>query len=423
MALHIADCAPAILFRRPRPSDDSAAACIHCSHRAELWHASGSRPLWLLLTAIGGWPPYIVGAMVHATWLNGAAIRRQTGKSLARQMREQCALALVYGIPPRSYYTFELFDEGRRRRAGQYLQRGETKRGAYRTFKRSARRPLSPLNDKVAFAARCHDRHLPAIPVIFALEPGVSADSGDHRVRLPKVDLFVKPSHGKGGRGAERWDYRRGDDTYENAGGTRLREAELVQHLRRLPFTEGVIVQPRRVNHSDLAAVSNGALATVRIVTCRNERGEFEITNAVLRMAQGRNHVVDNFHAGGLAARVDLASGTLGPATDLGMRPTTGWRETHPDSGAQITGRWVPLWSETLALVVRAHGPPTGSDRLGHWHHGDGPELVEGTVLRISTSSNARIARRSATRASARLAFHLRDPPAADQRHEHGNRS
>jgi hypothetical protein len=332
--------------------------------------------VWILLAAIGGWTPYIAGAMARATWANGAAIRARTGKGLARQVGEQCRLALAHGIPPRWYYTFELFEDDNRRRADQYLQRSETKRGVYRLFKRAAGQPLSPLTDKVAFAARCHRYGLPAIPVLLAFD---AATPFPDVVQLPKRDLFVKPNHGKGGRGAERWDYWH-PDTYANANGERLGPAELVSRLRRLPFKEGVLVQPRRVNHPDMADLNNDALATVRIVTCRNESGAFEATNAVLRMAQGRNRVVDNFHAGGLAACVDLATGTLGRATDLGVLPTAGWRETHPNSGAQIAGRRLPWWRETLALVERAHAAFADRVLIG-WDVGimrDGPELVEG---------------------------------------------
>jgi hypothetical protein len=90
--------------------------------------------------------------------------------------------------------------------------------------------------------------------------------------------------------------------------------------------------------------------------------------------------VVDNFHAGGLAARVDLESGILGSATDRGVRPTIGWRATHPDSGAQIAGRRLPYWSDTLDLVTRAHAAFSDRILIG-WDVGlvtDGPELVEG---------------------------------------------
>ncbi len=420
--MHITDCAPAIVFRRRHSGDESPAARIHASHTNKLWHGSRPRTVGVLLASLAGWPPYIAAAMIRATWLNGAMIRARTGKSLARQLREQSHLALAHGIPPRWYYTFELFETGNRSRAGQYLQRGETKRGVYGILKRANGLRLSPLTDKVAFAAHCHAHQIPAVPVLLTITPGAFASSRVDDLLLPRADLFVKPNHGKGGHGAERWDYRP-HDTYESADGTRLRAADLVQHLRRLPFEEGVLVQPRRVNHPELANLSNGALATVRIVTCRNEHGAFEATNAVLRMAQGRNHVVDNFHAGGLAARVDLASGRLGHATDLGVLPNVGWRATHPDSGAQIARRRLPMWSEALALAVRAHAAFADRVLIG-WDVGileNGPELVEGNgapdldiIQRTHREpiGNARLGQL--------LAFHLHSRPAEKIQALHG---
>lgn len=375
--LNLVDCAPAMLFRRDA-SPESSASLIHRTHTNLLWRGSKLRTARVLATALTGWPPYFAAAMLYATWLNGPAIRARTGKSIGRQLREELELGIVYGLPPRWYYTFELFDPAHRHRAGQYLQRGETKRGVYGMLKRASGVPMSPLTDKVAFAERCRVHGLPAVPVLLEITPGAFASKRVDKGLLPRVDLFVKPNHGKGGRGAERWDHV-GEDVYRDAEGACLRGAELVQHLRRLPF-ESVLVQPRRINHHDLRDLANGALATVRIVTCRNERGEFEATNAVLRMAQGPNHVVDNFHAGGLAARVDLRSGVLGEATDLGLRPEVGWQKSHPDSFARIAGRRVPLWSETLDLAIRAH--TAFSDRVVvGWDIGvldEGPELIEG---------------------------------------------
>jgi Sugar-transfer associated ATP-grasp len=101
--------------------------------------------------------------------------------------------------------------------------------------------------------------------------------------------------------------------------------------------------------------VSNGALATVRVLTCRNETGGFEATNAAFRMAIGRNNVIDNFHAGGIASNVDLETGVIGSATDMGLKPDVGWRDVHPVSGAPIRGRQLPLWREVIDLACRAH--------------------------------------------------------------------
>jgi hypothetical protein len=118
----------------------------------------------------------------------------------------------------------------------------------------------------------------------------------------------------------------------------------------------------------------------VRLVTVVNERGEFEPIYAVLRMAVGANTLVDNFHAGGIAAKVDMETGTLGRATDVGLRPEIGWRDRHPNTDAQITGRVLPLWSETLALAARGHAAFADRLLIG-WDiaiTAAGPVLIEG---------------------------------------------
>jgi putative polysaccharide biosynthesis protein len=377
--MRIADCAPSIVLARDHTDDESPAALIHRSYARMLRQRYQSWALPLLqVAAIGAWVPYVVGGMLRTTWLNGGTVHARIGKSVLRQLTEQIRLALVDGIPPRWYYTFELFDDGHRRRSAEYLQRGETKRGAYAMLKDTGARTMSPLTDKVAFAARCVRHGLRAIPILLWLDDGRFTFADGHAA-LPKQDLFVKPNHGKGGRGAEWWRYRPSGD-YEGTAGNTLTEAQLLLHLRALPFKEGVVVQPRRTNHPALVDLSNDALATVRIVTCRNEHGAFEATNAVLRMAHGANHVVDNFHAGGLAAKVDLATGTLGLATDLGIRPHVGWRVTHPNSEARIAGRVLPYWAETLALALRAHAIFADRIVIG-WDiaiTAEGPELVEG---------------------------------------------
>ena len=285
------------------------------------------------------------------------------GKGIVRQMFEQLYLAIVHAIPPRWYFVFELHDDDKRQKAGQYLQRFETKGGIYTLLKerRPREAPLSPLANKVEFASWCHEHQVPAVPALMALKGGRITYCGGCELTLPPIDLFVKPTRGKGGRGAERWDYQP-SGSYQGADGTMLPGVEVLHRLKTLAFAEGCLVQPRVVNHPSIADLSTGALVTVRIMTCRNEQGEIEVTNAVLRRARKGNTVVDNFHAGGIAAKVDLHSGELGRATDQGISATTGWCNTHPDTGAQILGRRLPLWPEALDLVQRAHA--VFSDRI-----------------------------------------------------------
>ena len=118
-----------------------------------------------------------------------------------------------------------------------------------------------------------------------------------------------------------------------------------------------LLVQPRLVNHREIADLGNGTLATIRVMSCRNEQGEFEVTNAVFRMAQNSTVVVDNFHRGGIAANVDIHTGELGSATCGAWGSTVdGWYEQHHETGAQILHRKLPCWPELIDLVRYAHG-------------------------------------------------------------------
>jgi hypothetical protein len=375
------DYAPLALLGRFLPADGSPAVFIHRCYSREVWRRRGAHASLSLPIAFLMWPLISLIAVSRFTWHNGPAIKKRVGKGIPRQMSEQIFLAFSHSILPRWYYVFELHDNEKRRKARQYLLRFETKGGVYTLLKEKPKSaaPLSPLTDKVLFASRCHEHHVAAVPVVLALEKGIFTYFNGHEPALPKIDLFIKPNHGKGGRGAERWDYQP-SGTYKGAGGKELSAAALLHRLKTLPFAEGCLVQPRVVNHPLLVDLSNGALATVRVVTCLNERGEIEVTNAVLRMARGDNTVVDNFHAGGIAAKVDLQSGELGRATDLGVRATTAWCEAHPDTGAWILGRTLPCWNETLDLVRRAHAVFADRVFIG-WDVAvlpDGPQLIEG---------------------------------------------
>jgi hypothetical protein len=76
---------------------------------------------------------------------------------------------------------------------------------------------------------------------------------------------------------------------------------------------------------------------------------------AMLRTSFGQNVTVDNLHAGGIGALVDLDSGALSRSSNLGLDARLGWFSEHPDTGAPIEGRNVPYWQEAKELAVAAH--------------------------------------------------------------------
>jgi hypothetical protein len=302
--------------------------------------------------AIVIWPFAVLSCTTWFTFKNGAVIAERFGRSRIRQFADQLRLAVTSGLAPPWYYVFELYRPGEMRKAPAFLTRAETKQGSNRLLAK-ALGPSSPLDDKEKFARHCARCGVDAVPTLFSVRDGEF--NGIARAdELPKADLFVKPVLGRGGRGAERWDYA-GKGLYRHPDGRVLRATGLLTRLRHLSNWQPMLVQQRMRNHPAIADLSNGALNTLRIISCLDERNEPELIGGVLRMAVGRNVTVDNVHAGGIAAAVDPELGLLRQATYAGFDARRGWTDWHPSTGALITGRMLPMWDSVRELVLKAH--------------------------------------------------------------------
>lgn len=330
---------------------------------------------WLdILVAILIWPAGVLLCALWFTGRNGPVVAKRFGRPLLAQLREQLRLAVTSGLLPPWYYIFELYRPGGMDRAHSYLTRGQTKHGVYCALA-EARGSSSPLGDKHAFERFCAERRIATLPVLAVARDGEMVGPAE----LPAADLFVKPVRGRGGRGAERWDYA-GEGRYRHCDGRVVNAPALVEHLRILSRVQPYLMQERATNHPAMRDLSNGALNTIRIITCLDERDRPEVIAAVLRMAAGDNVTVDNVHAGGLAASVDLSEGRLSQATDMGVDAHLGWIDRHPDTGGQIAGRVLPMWSGVCDLVRTAHAAFRDWAVIG-WDvaiMADRPRLVEG---------------------------------------------
>lgn len=352
----------ALLVWRFLPEDDSTATSIHRCFQHEAWREASLRDRVGICAAVPFVPLVTLGLIALFTSLNGRSIKQQTGKGILRQMREQLVLASRSAIPPPWYYIFELHDYDKGRKAGDFLNRWEMKSGLFRFLRNyngglpcPSERSTEYLRDKAWFAARCRQFELATVPILLIVAGGRNIPLGGNGPGLPEVDLFVKPMQGRGGRNTQRWDYQ-GSGQFRSRQGRVVSARELLQHLKHVSRREPLLVQPRLVNHPDMADLTCGTLATVRVMSCRNEQREFEVTNAVLRMARNQDAVVDNFHAGGIAAKVDITTGELGRATGGAWGATAGgWFERHPESGAPIRGRTLPCWKELIDLAQRTH--------------------------------------------------------------------
>ena len=347
---------PPFLMGWGLPDPTTPAGRVHRLCNDALWPEGNVLLCARNLGTIALWPLIAAVRAVPHVRHYGDAVRRLTGKSKPRQFLEQVLIAVGYRISPLYYYVYELFRHGRWRGAPHYLMRYETKEIAFRLLYPpvSGRCTPTPLKDKVEFARHCRAHDIPHVPALMLFEDGKRVAGPDFVDRLPEGDVFVKRTNAKGGARSELWRYA-GNGAYRDTRGRVMDGASLVARVAELSRGKPFFIQRAVRNHHDLLDLGAGALSTVRLLSCRNERGDFEVTNASFRMSVDPAAPVDNFHAGGIAAAVDLETGRLGAATDLGMGPEFHWYDRHPFTGAEVAGRRLPMWPEAVALAVRAH--------------------------------------------------------------------
>lgn len=361
--------------------DGSPARSIHRSFQRYTWQRYGFLGRVLVCAGFVAGSPIVLCMIVGFTAIHASRVRRQEGKGALRQAGEQLALWLTGGVLPLSYYVFELYRGDARKAALEYLYRHETKRGIYAILrdKFSSAETTEALRSKAGFALRCKEHGVAAVPALFSVDKGWLTRFDTEEPGLPHCDLFLKPLSGSGGRGAAVWRYLK-NGSYRNASTGVLNESDFMQYLVALSEREPYVGRLLVSNHPELAKLSPGALSSIRVVSCLDENNDPEVTHAVLRMARSAESVVDNFHAGGIAAAVDLDTGVIDAATDLGLNGTTRWWDTHPTTGGRITGKRIPMWNDVLDLVLRAHAAFPDQIVVG-WDVAVleyGPRLIEG---------------------------------------------
>lgn len=326
------------------------AAIVRLAYSRRFW--AFKRPSELVELAVGLLlaAPILLALSAWFLWKNGALVASQFQRPVHSQFADHLRLYFGAGVLPPWYYIYELYKRPLKRHARGFIYRWESKNGVIALLK-ERRPPASIVSDKIAFAEHCQKAGIATVPVL-----GFARD-GEVRWLSEEAwasDWFVKPVDGKGGKGIERW-VRISPDRLCGADGQPVAQDEVIRRLADRSLATPCIVQPRIKNHPALADLNNGALATVRALTCLDEAGEPELVGAVLRMAIGGNHVVDNLHAGGIAAGIDITTGLVGPATNLGSDVRLGWLDRHPMTGAAISGRRLPFGRRMKPFAEAAH--------------------------------------------------------------------
>lgn len=333
---------------------------------------------------------------------SGVAARRAGGVSLPAQLVDLLRFGLRRRIDPISYYLFELYLPQRRAEAAEYLTRYHTKNGLFAAVNRMSPSPYplrTELTDKLHFAAWCEHLGIRSPRVLLAFGGDAATATGTSDPGDLDNDLFVKSRHGSGARGTRL--YRRiGPLRYLAPDGALLSLAQLVAALRTLGAKQALIVQRRLQNHPSLADLAGQSLIVVRVMTCLDARGQPRITDAMLRVLAKLEPHWRRGQDDEWVAAVDIDSGKLGQLTGDVPETCTAWHDTHPITGAAVSGRMLPHWPAVCALARAAHHGFRDRTVVG-WDiaiTADGPLIVEGNpnpdVLLIQRVHRAPLGRR-----------------------------
>ncbi len=136
------------------------------------------------------------------------------------------------------------------------------------------------------------------------------------------------------------------------------------------------IIEEYIIQHDDVMKFCPTSVNTLRIVTLYY-KGECKYLYSVFRMGMGE--IVDNFHAGGIAASVDVETGEVyTDAVDINGKLYS----IHPYSNLPIKGFKIPNWDKIKEISEAATGRVEGVNLVG-WDFAitpDGADLIEGNA-------------------------------------------
>jgi hypothetical protein len=211
------------------------------------------------------------------------------------------------------------------------------------------------LSNKAVFA-QMFSEVVPTVPIL-----GYT-NGHEFSGRLPDdATLYARPVIGGGGGGVFRATVENGRVIVRDQA---LSRAAFVDEL--LSRSEHYIVSPAVESHPEMRRIFDGTTNTLRILMMRSPTTrEAFIPRAVLRVGTVASGDIDNFTNGGLSFAVEVGSGEIGTGWLKGeLLAADGVRDpegevvgasfVHPDTGAQISGRRVPLWDEVVETCYLA---------------------------------------------------------------------
>jgi hypothetical protein len=158
-----------------------------------------------------------------------------------------------------------------------------------------------------------------------------------------------------------------------------LSSVELKDFIVELGHEETMLIQKSYKNHADIAHLSNGALATNRINTYIDKKGDTQILFSMFLMPVGQS-IISNGSGGSILAKVDLVEGSLGKG--IKMNNPNFQLINHPDTKQPIEGTVLPHWDRAKMLCKQGHNLYKDIPFIG-WdvcYTNDGPKILEANL-------------------------------------------
>ena len=306
------------------------------------------------MTIAKHWADVLSGSQRFYATMAGTAVQVQRRHHVprVRQLAEILYYKWRLGAGRSEYYMFELY----RRDMSDVARRAFLMQAGWNALSCVINLPNRKTDDsKLLLARHLHDAGIPTPATLgyTAADPTPVQRAAPEFIPLeelarimPSAGCVMKRDRSTWGRGVLVFDSVR-NGVFHHVSRTPYDVQRLGAALRQQGG--GFLVQERLDNHPTLAALELPSLATLRVLTY-GTAGDVRIARAALKLPVGRTGV-DNYHAGGIAAAIDLDSGLVG--TGVGARGME-WLSSHPETGRRFEGLVIPCWSEVVAHTRRA---------------------------------------------------------------------
>lgn len=268
---------------------------------------------------------YIFSANYKRFFKNLSAVSKKEHKNLLWLVMDTGWCVFRHGLALSDYLNYEIYRRNRAERkeyVGVRMQNSFYERVSPSAYKKRFTVKPTFLKDFAAYTKREF-----LVPTADGYEEFLAFFQA-------REGFMCKPYDGLGGHGVEKYATRDIPDP----------KAFFDYCVENRLFLEDLVVQ-----HPEMDVLCPASVNTIRIMTY-NDHGNPRIIWMGMRIGNGVN-AVDNFHAQGMGASIDMEKGCLvGNAIDKDNVTFT----HHPVTGVQFDGFKLPCFEEAKALVLQA---------------------------------------------------------------------